>query len=70
MAGHSKWANIKHKKAAQDAKRGKVFTKIIKELMVSAKIGGSDPESNPRLRQAISSAKAANMPNDLSLIHI
>ncbi len=64
MAGHSKWANIKHKKAAQDAKRGKVFTKIIKELMVSAKIGGSDPESNPRLRQAISSAKAANMPND------
>ena len=64
MAGHSKWANIKHKKAAQDAKRGKVFTKIIKELMVSAKIGGSDPEANPRLRQAISSAKAANMPND------
>ena len=64
MAGHSKWANIKHKKAAQDAKRGKVFTKIIKELMVSAKIGGSDPASNPRLRQAISSAKAANMPND------
>ena len=64
MAGHSKWANIKHKKAAQDAKRGKVFTKIIKELMVSAKSGGSDPEGNPRLRQAISSAKAANMPND------
>ena len=64
MAGHSKWANIKHKKAAQDAKRGKVFTKIIKELMVSAKSSGSDPEANPRLRQAISSAKAANMPND------
>ena len=64
MAGHSKWANIKHKKAAQDAKRGKVFTKIIKELMVSAKNGGSDPEANPRLRQAISNAKAANMPND------
>jgi len=64
MAGHSKWANIKHKKAAQDAKRGKVFTKIIKELMVSAKSGGSDPEANPRLRQAISTAKAANMPND------
>ena len=64
MAGHSKWANIKHKKAAQDAKRGKVFTKIIKELMVSAKNGGSDPEANPRLRQAISTAKAANMPND------
>ena len=64
MAGHSKWANIKHKKAAQDAKRGKVFTKIIKELMVSVKNGGSDPEANPRLRQAISTAKAANMPND------
>ena len=64
MAGHSKWANIKHKKAAQDAKRGKVFTKIIKELMVASKNGGSDPESNPRLRQAISTAKAANMPND------
>ena len=64
MAGHSKWANIKHKKAAQDAKRGKVFTKIIKELMGAAKTGGSDPESNPRLRQAISTAKAANMPSD------
>ena len=64
MAGHSKWANIKHKKAAQDAKRGKVFTKIIKELMVAAKNGGSDPDSNPRLRQAISSAKEANMPNE------
>ena len=64
MAGHSKWANIKHKKAAQDAKRGKVLTKIIKELMVAAKTGGSDPEANPRLRQAISTAKAANMPSD------
>ena len=64
MAGHSKWANIKHKKAAQDAKRGKVFTKIIKELMVAAKTGGSEPDSNPRLRQAISTAKAANMPSD------
>jgi YebC/PmpR family DNA-binding regulatory protein len=64
MAGHSKWANIKHKKAAQDAKRGKVFTKIIKELMVAAKTGGSDPEANPRLRQAISTAKAANMPSE------
>ena len=64
MAGHSKWANIKHKKAAQDAKRGKVFTKIIKELMVAAKTAGSDPEANPRLRQAISTAKAANMPSD------
>ena len=64
MAGHSKWANIKHKKAVQDAKRGKMFTKIIKELMISARDGGSDPESNPRLRQAIVTAKAANMPND------
>jgi len=64
MAGHSKWANIKHKKAVQDAKRGKIFTKIIKELMISARDGGSDPESNPRLRQAIVTAKAANMPND------
>ena len=64
MAGHSKWANMKHQKAAQDAKRGKVFTKIIKELMVAAKTGGSDPEANPRLRQAISTAKAANMPSD------
>ncbi len=64
MAGHSKWANIRHKKAAQDAKRGKVFTKVIKELMVAAKNGGSDPDANPRLRQAISTAKAANMPND------
>tara|TARA_Y100000590_G_scaffold28122_5_gene31557 strand:+ start:3110 stop:3844 length:735 start_codon:yes stop_codon:yes gene_type:complete len=64
MAGHSKWANIRHKKAAQDAKRGKVFTKVIKELMVASKNGGSDPDANPRLRQAISTAKAANMPND------
>ena len=70
MAGHSKWANIKHKKAAQDAKRGKVFTKIIKELMVAAKNGGSDPDSNPRLRQAISSAKAANMPNETILRNV
>ena len=70
MAGHSKWANIKHKKAAQDAKRGKVFTKIIKELMVAAKNGGSDPGSNPRLRQAISSAKAANMPNETILRNV
>ena len=70
MAGHSKWANIKHKKAAQDAKRGKVFTKIIKELMVAAKNGGSDPDSNPSLRQAISSAKAANMPNETNLRNV
>jgi YebC/PmpR family DNA-binding regulatory protein len=64
MAGHSKWANIRHKKAAQDSKRGKVFTKVIKELMIAAKNGGSDPDANPRLRQAISTAKAVNMPND------
>ena len=64
MAGHSKWANIKHKKAAQDAKKGKVFTKIIKELTIASRDGGSDPDSNPRLRQAISLAKSSNMPND------
>ena len=64
MAGHSKWANIKHKKAAQDAKKGKVFTKIIKELTIVSRDGGSDPDSNPRLRQAISLAKSSNMPND------
>lgn len=64
MSGHSKWANIKHKKAAVDAKRGKVFTKLIRELTVAAKHGGGDTESNPRLRTAISTAKNANMPND------
>ena len=64
MAGHSKWANIKHRKAAQDAKKGKVFTKIIKELTIASRDGGSDPDSNPRLRQAISLAKSSNMPND------
>jgi YebC/PmpR family DNA-binding regulatory protein len=64
MAGHSKWANIKHRKGAQDAKRGKVFTKIIKELTVSARIGGGDPDTNPRLRTAIDKAKQANMPKD------
>jgi YebC/PmpR family DNA-binding regulatory protein len=64
MAGHSKWANIKHRKAAQDAKKGKVFTKIAKELTVAAKIGGSDPEMNPRLRVALDKAKSANMPKD------
>ena len=63
-SGHSKWSTIKHKKAALDAKHGKVFTKVIKELMVAAKSGGSDPDSNPRLRQAISTAKASNMPGD------
>lgn len=64
MAGHSKWANIKHRKGAQDAKRAKVFTKIIRELTVSAKMGGDDLESNPRLRAAVSNARAANMPKD------
>jgi YebC/PmpR family DNA-binding regulatory protein len=64
MSGHSKWANIRHRKAAVDAKRGKIFTKLIRELTVAAKEGGSDPESNPRLRTAIATAKGANMPND------
>jgi len=64
MAGHSKWANIKHRKGAQDAKRGKIFTKIIKELTVAARIGGGDPDINPRLRTAVDKAKQANMPKD------
>ncbi len=64
MAGHSKWANIKHKKAAQDAKRGKVFTRLIKEITVAAKLGGADPNSNPRLRLAIDKAQGENMPKD------
>src|SRR3989338_168332 len=64
MSGHSKWAAIKHKKAAVDAKRGKIFTKLIKEITVAAKSGGGDPGTNPRLRTAIASAKAANMPVD------
>lgn len=64
MAGHSKWANIKHRKAAVDAKRGKMFTKLIRELTVAAKEGGGDSESNPRLRTAINAAKGSNMPND------
>jgi len=64
MAGHSKWANIKHRKGAQDAKRGKVFTKLIKEITVAAKIGGADQETNPRLRLAVDKAKQANMPKD------
>jgi YebC/PmpR family DNA-binding regulatory protein len=64
MSGHSKWHSIKHKKAAADAKRGKLFTKIIRELSVSARAGGGDPETNPRLRKAISDAKAVNMPAD------
>ena len=64
MSGHSKWATIKHKKAATDAKRGKVFTKIIRELTIATRTGGSDPDTNPRLRTAILTAKAENMPND------
>ncbi len=64
MSGHSKWSTIKHKKAATDAKRGKVFTKIIKELTIAARLGGGDPEGNPRLRSAVAAAKAANMPAD------
>ncbi len=64
MAGHSKWSNIKHKKGKEDAKRGKIFTKIGREIMVATKEGGSDPEFNPALASAIDKAKAANMPND------
>ncbi len=64
MAGHSKWANIKHRKGAQDAKRGKVFTKIIKEIAVAVKEGGEEPDSNPRLRTAIQNAKGVNMPRE------
>jgi len=64
MSGHSKWASIKHKKGAVDAKRGKAFTKLIKELTVAARMGGADPNFNPRLRTAIAAAKAANMPKD------
>jgi YebC/PmpR family DNA-binding regulatory protein len=64
MAGHSKWANIKHRKAAQDAKRGKAFTKLIRELVVAAKQGGPTPEDNPRLRAAIDKALGANMTRD------
>jgi len=64
MSGHSKWASIKHKKAATDAKRGKIFTKIIRELTISARQAGGDPNTNPRLRLAIQKAKDANMPAD------
>ncbi len=64
MSGHSKWASIKHKKALVDAKRGKMFTKLIREITVAAKTGGGDPGSNPRLRLAISTAKSSNMPAD------
>lgn len=64
MSGHNKWSSIKHKKAAADAKRGKVFTKIIKEVTVAARLGGGEPDDNPRLRAAVDRAKAANMPKD------
>lgn len=64
MAGHSKWANIKHRKAAQDAKRGKIFTKIIRELTVAARLGGGDPSDNPRLRAVVDKALTANMKKD------
>jgi YebC/PmpR family DNA-binding regulatory protein len=64
MSGHSKWATIKHKKGAVDAKRGKLFTKLIKELTVAARMGGGDPGGNPRLRKAIADAKGQSMPND------
>ena len=64
MAGHSKWANIKHRKAAQDAKRGKIFTKIIRELSVAARQGGGNPDDNPRLRAVIDKALTANMKKD------
>jgi YebC/PmpR family DNA-binding regulatory protein len=64
MAGHSKWANIKHRKGAVDAKRGKIFTKLIKEITVAARLGGGDPAANPRLRSAIAAAKSVNMPKD------
>jgi len=64
MSGHSKWHSIKHKKGATDAKRGKLFTKIIREMTIAARLGGGDPDSNPRLRTAVDKAKGANMPAD------
>lgn len=64
MAGHSKWANIKHRKAAMDAKRGKLFTRLLREVTVAAREGGGDPDANPRLRNAISDARGSNVPND------
>ncbi|MDF1613720.1 YebC/PmpR family DNA-binding transcriptional regulator [Desulfurivibrio dismutans] len=64
MAGHSKWANIKHRKGAADAKRGKVFTRLIKEIIVAARLGGGDIDGNPRLRTAVAAAKAENMPKE------
>ena len=64
MSGHSKWSTIKHKKAKEDAKKGKVFTKLIKEITIAARIGGGDIEGNPRLRSAVAAGRAANMPQD------
>jgi len=64
MSGHSKWSTIKHKKAATDAKRGKIFTKLIKEITIAARMGGGDPDANPRLRTALAAARAENMPKD------
>lgn len=64
MSGHSKWHTIKHKKGALDAKRGKITTRLVKELTVAARVGGGDPAANPRLRKAIADAKAENIPND------
>ena len=64
MAGHSKWANIKHRKGRQDAKRGKIFSRLIRELTVASKLGGPTPEDNPRLRTALDKALTANMPKD------
>src|SRR5262252_7119576 len=64
MSGHNRWSSIKHKKGAADAKRGKIFTKIIKEITVAARMGGGDATGNPRLRRAMDEARAANMPND------
>src|SRR5258706_14668249 len=64
MAGHSKWAKVKHFKGAIDAKRGKIFSKLSKEITIAAKLGGGDPNMNPRLRMALLKSRAANMPND------
>jgi len=64
MAGHSKWANIQHRKGKQDAKRGKLFTRLIREVTIAAKLGGGDPDANPRLRAAIDTAKSLSMPKD------
>ncbi len=66
MSGHSKWSTIKHKKGATDAKRGKLFTKLIKEITVAARMGGGDPDANPRLRHALTTARSQNMPKDTS----